>query len=65
MAIKAGFGWECKCGYTYFGQRPPKECPKCGGWEFIRLPDEIAEERDEEECIKELKSFKKPRKKSK
>lgn len=50
----AGFRWECECGHTAYGEEAPEECPKCNKIDsFIKLPEEIVDERigDELEAI--------------
>ena len=45
----AGFMWECACGHIEYGEEEPEECPKCGKVDnFIKMPEEIVEEREKE-----------------
>ena len=31
---QAGWKWFCKkCGFDYYGENPPNECPKCHCWD--------------------------------
>ena len=47
-----GFMWECECGHTLYGENAPAECPKCYRVDqFIKIPEEIAEERMKEEGL--------------
>ena len=46
----AGYMWECECGNTAYGEDAPEECPKCNQINsFVKLPEEIAKERHEDE----------------
>ncbi len=50
---KTGFMFECSCGEIVYGEEAPEECPKCGALnEFVQLPEEIAEEREEDMNLK-------------
>jgi hypothetical protein len=45
----AGFMWECACGHTEYGEEEPEECAECGNINnFIKMPEEIVEERERE-----------------
>ena len=55
--VYIGFMWECECGETIEGEKPPQECPKCFKIDsFLKVPEEIAEERkrDKMEEMEEL-----------
>ena len=44
-----GFTWECACGHTETGETAPEECSKCFRVDsFIKLPEEIVDERRRE-----------------
>jgi rubrerythrin len=41
------YNWECECGYTEPGDKPPKECPECfniNSFESSNLPEEDDED---------------------
>ena len=47
-----GFLWECECGHVEYGVNPPVECKKCSAVSsFISVPDELAEEKEEEHIL--------------
>ncbi len=66
----SGFMWECSCGHVEYGDEEPEECEKCGKLNsFIKMPEEIVEERMKEEAsednvslVKKSKLIKKTRK---
>ena len=59
----AGFMWECSCGNTVYGETPPEECDKCNKIDsFIKLPEEIIKEREQD--LKEEEYGRKSRKTS-
>ncbi|MEA3329776.1 MAG: hypothetical protein U9Q06_03450 [Nanoarchaeota archaeon] len=46
---KTGFMFECSCGEVVYGEEAPEECPKCDSvGEFVKLPEEIVEEREKD-----------------
>ncbi|MBI2452601.1 hypothetical protein HYV50_06030 [Candidatus Pacearchaeota archaeon] len=51
----AGFMWECACGQLEHGEDSPEECMKCGKINsFVKLPEELIEEREREFTEEEL-----------
>ena len=43
---RSGFMWECSCGHVEYSEEAPEECVKCGKLDsFIKMPEEIVEER--------------------
>lgn len=54
----AGFMWECSCGFTDYSEEEIDECSQCGKVNsFIKMPEEIVEER-EREMIEESQNAK-------
>jgi hypothetical protein len=46
---QVGFMWECACGHTEYNEEEPEECSQCGAVSnFIKMPEEIVEERERE-----------------
>ena len=51
----SGFMWECDCGRIEYGEHPPEECPDCFKLDsFIKLPGELAAEREKDMLEDEL-----------
>ena len=47
--VQVGFMWECSCGHTEYCEDEPEECLKCGNISaFMKMPEEIVEEREKE-----------------
>ncbi len=62
----AGFMWECSCGNIVYGETPPEECDKCNKIDnFIKLPEEIIKEREQDLKEEEYGRKPKPRKAAK
>lgn len=60
-----GFMWECSCGNVVYGDEEPEECEKCGKLDsFIKMPEEIVEERLKESAEEETQERLKPVKKT-
>lgn len=56
--------WECECGHIEYSQIHPEECGKCFRIEsFKKVPDEIADEKEEELIKKVLKKNENKKKK--
>ncbi len=52
---KTGFIWECACGHQEYGEEAPEECNKCHQLDnFLKLPEEIIEEREKEKSDLDL-----------
>ena len=44
-----GFMWQCSCGHVEYSDENPEECNQCGQMDsFVKLPEEIVEEREKE-----------------
>ncbi len=64
----SGFMWECSCSNVQYSEEEPEECESCGKVNnFIKMPEEIAEERQkemlEEPKLKTVKKAKTSRRK--
>lgn len=47
--LYTGFMWQCSCGHVEYGDENPEECNRCGQMDsFVKLPEEIVEERERE-----------------
>lgn len=58
--MASGFMWECSCGNVVYADEEPEECEKCGKLDsFIKMPEEIVEERMKEEAEEQQESIQK------
>ncbi|MBI2632312.1 hypothetical protein HYW75_04885 [Candidatus Pacearchaeota archaeon] len=58
MNSQTGFMWQCSCGHTQYSDENPEECMNCGKIDtFVKLPEEIVEERLKETDEEELKGY--------
>ncbi len=49
---RARYAWQCICGNIEFTESQPEDCSKClRVGEFERIPEDLVEERTEEEIL--------------
>ncbi|MEK6933352.1 MAG: hypothetical protein AABW75_00575 [Nanoarchaeota archaeon] len=59
-----GFMWQCSCGHSEYNEECPEECSNCSRIDtFVKLPEEIVEEREKELNESDLSISLKPKNK--